>query len=117
MDQAGVVYKIKCNDCSSSYVGETERRLKVIVGEHHRFSSPVGFHTEYNTHSVNADSVSILHREADWFKRGVAEAIHIQSENPDLNRGRERHCLPPIYQTILSHDQTSSPSHVTDSQS
>ena len=117
MDQAGVVYKIQCKDCPASYVGETERRLKTRVSEHRRTSSPVGHHTDYNAHSVDATSVSILHRETDWFKRGVAEAIHIQAEMPVLNRGRERHSLPPIYQTILSHDHTSSPGHVTGSQS
>ena len=40
-------------------------------------------------------------REPDWFKRGVAEAIHIQRESPTLNRGRERHTLPSIYQELL----------------
>ena len=46
-------------------------------------------------------SVSVLHREADWFRRGVAEAVQIQREAPALNRGRERHILPAIYQELL----------------
>ena len=117
MEQAGVVYKIQCNDCQASYVGETERRLRTRILEHRRTSSPVGHHTDYNAHSVDTSSVSILHHESDWFRRGVAEAIHVQAESPTLNRGRERHTLPPIYQTILSCDNASSPqSHVTGSQ-
>ena len=110
LDQAGVVYRIQCNDCPSLYVGETERRLKTRVKEHHRTSSPVGHHTDYNNHSISDNSVSILHKESDWFNRGVAEAIHIQLEEPNLNRGRERHTLPAIYQTLLSRDDTTSPS-------
>ena len=101
LDQSGAVYKIKCDDCDAVYVGETERVLEVRVKEHHRSSSPVGHHMDYNKHSISNDSVSILHKESDWFRRGVAEAIHIQEQAPVLNRGRERHTLPRIYQEIL----------------
>ena len=101
LQQAGVVYKIKCNDCPELYVGETERRLNARYKEHHRSSSPVGLHMEQRRHSMDDSSVSILHKEADWFRRGVAEAVQIQREAPTLNRGRERHILPTIYQELL----------------
>ena len=101
LQQAGVVYKIKCNDCPELYVGETERRLNARYKEHHRSSSPVGLHMEQRRHSIDDNSVSILHKEADWFRRGVAEAVQIQREAPTLNRGRERHILPTIYQELL----------------
>ena len=123
LDQAGVVYKIACQDCTATYVGETERKLNTRFKEHHRSSSPVGLHMEQRRHSIDNESVSVLHKEADWYKRGVAEAIHIFRESPDLNRGRERHTLPKIYQELMppppapaeSRDQTSSPDHVTQS--
>ena len=101
LDEAGVVYKIKCNDCPEVYVGETERRLNARYKEHHRSSSTVGLHMEQRRHSIDEDSVAVLHREADWFRRGVAEAVQIQREAPTLNRGRERHILPAIYQELL----------------
>ena len=101
LDQAGVVYKIQCNDCPDVYVGETERRLNARYKEHHRSSSPVGLHMEQRRHSMDESSVSVLHREVDWFRRGVAEAVQIQREAPTLNRGRERHILPAIYQELL----------------
>ena len=98
LDQAGVVYKIKCNDCPDVYVGETERQLNTRYKEHHRSSSPVGLHMEQRRHSMDEGSVSVLHREVDWFRRGVAEAVQIHREAPTLNRRRERHILPAIYQ-------------------
>ena len=65
---------------------------------------------DYKRHLIDKESVSILHQETDWFRRGVAEAIHIQREAPTLNRGRERHTLPSIYQELLpaTHQHTGS---------
>ena len=109
-EQSGVVYYIQCGSCESSYVGETERRLSKRITEHHRSSSPIGQHLEERRHSFSDDNVSVLHQESNWFRRGVAEAIHILEEDPDLNRDRGRHTLPVIYREILkSRDATSSP--------
>ena len=35
----GPVYKIMCEDCETSYLGETERSLKARFNEHRRHSS------------------------------------------------------------------------------
>ena len=45
--------------------------------------------------------MTIIHKESDWFKRGVAEAIEIERHSPILNRDKGRHILPKIYQEIL----------------
>ncbi len=104
-EKAGVVYKIECADCEATYVGETERTLKKRVSEHHRQSSPVGHHMGYRRHSFTQDNVSVV-QEATWFKRGVAESIHIALVDPSLNRDRGRHTLPAIYREVLqSHDR------------
>ena len=100
-DKAGLVYHIKCADCSATYVGETERKLGKRMTEHHKPSSPIGHHLEWNRHTFSDKEVSILHQESDWFRRGVAEAIHIHQEAPILNRDRGRHTLPAIYRDIL----------------
>ena len=94
LEKSGVMYHIKCNDCPDDYVGETERILNARFQEHYRPSSSVGHHVDYRRHSIDEGSVSVLHQETDWFRRGVAEAIHIQREAPTLNRGRKRHTLP-----------------------
>ena len=110
LEKSGVVYKILCKDCPEKYVGETERKLNAMFKEHHRSSSPVGHHMEYRRHSTDEESISVLTQEADCFRRGVTEAIHIQREAPTLNQGRERHTLPPIYQKLLpaTHQHTGS---------
>ena len=108
-DKSGVVYHITCGECESSYVGETERSLKKRLTEHKRSSSPVGHHMEYHKHTFSKAEVSVVHQETGWFRRGVAEAIHIAKTDPKLNRDRGRHFLPAIYREILppSRDLTS----------
>ena len=70
---------------------------------------------EYNNHIVSEASISILHKDSDWFRRGVAEAIRIEQHSPNLNRGRERHTLPKIYEGILPRVQSRDSSvHVTE---
>ena len=100
-ERAGAVYQIQCSDCDAAYVGETERSLRKRVSEHHRSSSPVGHHLNQRRHSFSEREVSILHQEMDWFRRGVAEPIHITRESPTLNRDRGRHTLPAIYREII----------------
>ena len=105
--KAGLVYLIECGDCNAKYVGETERRLHKRIKEHQKPSSPVGHHIQYNNHKFDKDNVKVLQSESDWFRRGVAEAIHIETEQPILNRDRGRHTLPVIYQEIVkSRDST-----------
>ena len=76
--------------------------MKDRFKEHHRSSSPVGQHLTERRHSIDDDSIAVIHREEGWFRRGVAEAIHLRREAPTLNLGRERHTLPPIYREVLS---------------
>ena len=35
-ETAGVVYKVNCNDCSASYIGQTGRQVKDRMDEHKR---------------------------------------------------------------------------------
>ena len=104
-DKFGVVYQLTCQDCEASYIGETERALKQRLKEHLKDSSPVGHHMGYNKHKVDSQNIRIVDRDSRWFQRGVREAIQIRSRSPTINRGRGRHNLPSVYNTIVwSHD-------------
>ncbi len=67
MEQAGVIYAVKCGGCDSGYVGETSRPLKKRIMEHQRDSSPVSQHTNDSGHPVNYDQVKVLDQESGWF--------------------------------------------------
>ena len=65
---------------------------------------------EATDRQVMAQSSKIILKISILFRRGVAEAIYITKEKPDLNRDRGRHTLPVIYRELLaneSHDRTS----------
>ena len=64
LDQSGVIYKIQCDNCPASYIGETERKLGKRVVEHKKETSAVGSHMSENKHQFSEDSVSVLSRES-----------------------------------------------------
>ena len=96
-----MVYHVKCDNCSADYVGETARSLNSRLKEHRRPASHVGKHLKEHQHQFREDQVAVLHQEASWFKRGVAEAIHIEKHTPTLNKDRGRHTLPVIYRQLM----------------
>ena len=46
-DQLNVVYKVNCNDCDASYVGESKRGTGVKVPEHRRDSKKAHKETSF----------------------------------------------------------------------
>ena len=74
----GSVYRISCDDCDATYVGETERVLKTRLSEHRRKSN-VGsevsqdVHMDRPEHGVSLDRVNILTVDSMKFERGVKE--------------------------------------------
>ena len=99
--KCGIVYHVKCQDCNANYVGETARALNARLKEHRQPPSHIGQHLQEQQHQFQDNDVAILHQEANWFKRGVAEAIYISQHQPTLNHDRGRHTLPAIYREIL----------------
>ena len=62
--------------------------------KHHREVSPVGRHMCQMGHTIDWGGTKILDCKANWFRRGVKEAIHICRRHPDVNLDQGRHQLP-----------------------
>ena len=91
-DKAGVVYKIKCNDCDAAYVGHTGRHLRERMKEHRRafekgnsLESGVAEHAMTSGHSIDWKP-EILDREAYQNRRLIKESLHIKQQAPSMNR-------------------------------
>jgi len=103
-----VVYKISCNNCEATYVGQTKRQLGTRVKEHSsNFSSKtanpsvVTEHTLQTSHSFDWKNVKILDRENNYFKRLISEMIHIKEQSHGLNSQKDIEFLDSAYFDIL----------------
>ena len=87
MLSSGVVYKIQCPGCTSSYIGQTVRHLQTRFREHLGCNGTMRRHTETCDPSVkiSEDSISILARANKYFKLLTLEALFINEIKPDLN--------------------------------
>lgn len=102
----GVVYKISCRDCDSTYIGETSRQLGTRLKEHKKslttgtLTSAVSEHSQNKGHEIDWDAVRIVEQEPLDFPRKVREALHIRRQKPQMNRdaGLE---LSPVYDCVL----------------
>ena len=104
--QAGTVYHIPCKSCPDTYIGETARLLATRMEEHKKNnSSAINEHFTKTGHTINWADTKIIDRDSNTVRRKIKEAICIRKMKPTLNRDQGLD-LPPIYNTILSHDLT-----------
>ena len=57
--KSNVVYKISCNNCDASYVGQTDRQLKTRITEHHN-------HIRHNTSVRSVITEHRYDRDFQW---------------------------------------------------
>ena len=72
-DITGVIYRIPCQDCDHSYVGETGRTLKTRLSEHRRNCrngevESVAQHTIEEDHRIDWEGCTVINRE-NWFSQ------------------------------------------------
>jgi len=103
-----VIYKIFCNDCSASYVGQTKRQLKTRTKEHSNNSKSISAkplviteHMMEFSHSFDWNNVKISNKEANYFKRSVSEMLHIREQLNGLNAQKDTELLDNSYHCVL----------------
>lgn len=90
-----VVYKIKCKDCDSFYIGKTKRQLLVRIGEHQSGKgkeeniSALYKHHKQTNHRINYEEFEILDQADSDRKLLLKEMLHIKRLIPDLNVQKE----------------------------
>ena len=82
------VYKISCNNCKASYVGQTKRPLFQRMKEHKKRSvdTPINEHIFDKIHTFDFNNVKILDVEPNYRRRRQSEMIHISLQNQGINR-------------------------------
>jgi len=103
-----IVYKINCNNCEATYVGQTKRQLKTRIKEHYNNirsdeskHSVITQHILNFNHMFNWDDVGILDTESNYNKRLVSEMLHIKEQKNGINSQRDTEFLDESYFCLL----------------
>ena len=64
-------------------------------------NTEVSCHIAHTEHSEGDIEYKIIGREANWYKRGIKEAIAIREKKPIMNKDDGRYRLSAIYDNVL----------------
>ncbi|KYN04513.1 hypothetical protein ALC62_04617, partial [Cyphomyrmex costatus] len=108
MQKRNLVYKINCNDCNASYVGQTKRTLKTRITEHKNDIrknngnfSVISEHRLNSNHEFDWDNTEIVDSERWFYRRRIAEMLHIKLQINSLNLQSDTEFLHNSYLPIL----------------
>jgi len=109
LSKKNVVYRISCNDCDATYVGQTKRKLSTRITEHrnqinHKTTklSVISEHRLNHNHEIDWMNVKILDNERFYWKRIISEMVNIQLQNNALNQQTDTEYLHNTYTSILN---------------
>ena len=103
-DRQGTVYRIRCNDCNGTYIGETGRTLTTRPGEHQTatdkedLTNNIAQHHRKTGHDINWDSATCLTHSTDKDQGLTLESWFTNLQPNPLNRSRK---LPGAYERLL----------------
>jgi len=106
--KSNIVYKIHCNNCDASYVGQTKRQLKTRTKEYFnnikldesRHSVITQYILEFN-HSFNWNDIKILDSEPNYNRRLISEMLHIKEQTNEINLKKDTEFLDESYFNLL----------------
>lgn len=107
--QSNVVYKIECQDCSRSYIGQTSQLLKNRIAIHKSDIRKENKRCALTAHALQEDhkflfeNTEILEKQTKYNKRTVLEMIHINNEHNAINKKSDTQNLSAIYTYLLTH--------------
>ena len=103
-----VVYKIECENCNATYIGQTKRHLGTRMKEHNcnikkdiTSHSVVSLHRTLNDHEFRWNSPTILHQEKNTRKREIAEMFYIKRHSNAINLQKDTESFSGIYDRVL----------------
>ncbi|EZA56075.1 hypothetical protein X777_03920 [Ooceraea biroi] len=103
-----VVYKVSCNDCEASYVGQTGRQVHTRIAEHRnnfkKTSTELSVLSEHRlqfNHDFDWENIKILDHESFLNKRLISEMIFIKRQKESLNLQTDTERLPMYYVNVI----------------
>lgn len=104
------MYKIDCDKCDASYVGQTDRKLIIRINEYkkqiNKTTTNKSVITEYRlnfNHEFKWDEVKILDKEACYNKRLISEMLYIKRQRNGINLQTDTaDCFLDIYNELIN---------------
>jgi hypothetical protein len=107
-DLSSVIYKVECNDCDKSYIGQTGQKLKKRLQQHEyyiRSKSPLSglaTHAIEESHTFNFIEAKILDTETNRKKRETKETINIyKNRSRSVNIKQDLNNFRRVYTPII----------------
>jgi len=104
-----IVYKIICNNCEASYVGQTKRKMMTRIKEHQNNikldkskHSVITEHILELGHNFNWNNIKVLDTEPHYNKRLISEMLHIREQKKGINLHKDTEFLDESYFCLLN---------------
>jgi hypothetical protein len=111
------VYKVTC-ECGDVYIGQTRRSINTRIKEHKScltkldsVKSAVAKHSIEEDHKIQWGEVDVLHRERNYTKRIILEAIEVRRNNKNFNR-EDGFQLSKAWKTLIRNNTSPRVTHI-----
>lgn len=109
LEKTNVVYRLKCKDCSVTYLGETNRQHKVRLLEYKnnmntlsQAKSVITKHRQNTDYAFDWNNIEILDNESIWSKRIFSEVLHVNLQKNAINKKEDTKNLHSSYIHLLN---------------
>ncbi|KAL6417635.1 hypothetical protein ACFW04_012605 [Cataglyphis niger] len=106
---SNIIYKINCDNCDASYVGQTGRQLQTRIKEHRNHirrntssHSVITDHRLQHNHEFKWNDVKILDTEPIYNKRLISKILFIKRQNNSLNLQTDTECFHEAYVNTIN---------------
>ena len=106
--QSDLIYKIDCQDCNGTYIGQTSQYLKDRLAQHSydctykKTTTALAKHHTDRNHKFDFENPTILDKESNKTKRNVLEMYHIATHTQTINFRTDTDGLNRQYKNILN---------------
>ena len=110
-----IIYHRKCptNNCTTEYIGETNRSLKERVSDHRNQTTSAIRNHHISTKHPKAElkDFTRIDRESNTQHCQAKEALHIRIKDPSLNRNIGKVRIPTVFNKLLKLPRQLEPPH------
>jgi hypothetical protein len=108
LNTPNTIYKINCNNCNSSYIGQSKQYLRNRINNHIndvkklKNSTALSQHALDTGHKFNFNEAEVLDIEPNFQKRIFKEMIYIKKNNSSINFRTDIEGLSNFYHNLIN---------------